>query len=594
MSWEAWFTLLVVVTLLGVLVMERFSASTAVLGAVLILLFAGVIDIRAAFSGFSNPAPITIAALYVLAHAVDTTGVLAPFVGRALGDGRREVSALTRMTVASAGLSAFIYNTPIVAVASPEIIQWSRRARQSSSRYLLPMCYAVSLGGMLTVLGSSINAVVSGLLEDSGQKPIRTFELTRAGGPIALVGLVALIASARFLPKRRDTGEALSQAAREFTVETVVGEGGPLIGEIVAGAGMRNLEGVFLVQIERDGRLITPVEPTETLLAGDRLIFAGNVAKVLDLHRIRGLESVAQQRGLAVAQGRRGPGPRLFEAVIGPSSPLTGETLKGAGFRARYGGVVIAIHRPGEEVREKLGGVRLHAGDVLLVLADVGFRDRWYDRHDFLVISPLDGGGGLRTRKAPLVGLISLGLIVLTATGVVSVVKGSLGAAALLVITGVLTPAEARESVDISILLIVAGSFGIAAAIADSGLADHIASIFVSALHPLGDVGILAGVLVATTVVTQLISNSATAATMFPIGIATASHAHLSPRAFAIAVLIGASASFLTPIGYDTNMMVYGLGGYRFGDFARFGLVLTLVTVVLAIVLIPIGWPLRG
>jgi di/tricarboxylate transporter len=594
MSWEAWYTLAVVLGLLGVLITERISASTAVLGGVLALLFARVVNVHEAFSGFSNPAPITIAALYVLAHAVDTTGALAPFVARAMGASRRETRVLARTMVASAGISAFMYNTPIVAVVSPEIIQWSRRSRLPPSRFLLPMCYAVSLGGLLTVLGSSINAVVSGLLEESGQHPIATFELTKVGGPIVVLGVLALLASARFLPKRPDVGEALSEAAREFTVETIVAHDGPLVGRSIADAGLRNLEGVFLVQIERDGRLITPVEPTETLSSGDRLIFAGNVGNVLDLHRLRGLESVAQQRGLAIAQGRRGPGPRLYEAVIGPSSPLTGQTLKGAGFRGRYGGVVIAIHRPGDEIREKLGGVRLHAGDVLLVLADVDFRARWYDRHDFLVISPLEGGAPPGTRKAPIVGLITLALIVLTATGRVSVVEGALGAAALLVIAGVLTAAEARESVDINILLIVAGSFGIAAAIAKSGLADEIAKLFVSGLGRFGDVGIMAGVLVATTLVTQVISNSATAATMFPIGIATAHQAHLSPRAFAIAVLIGASASFLTPIGYDTNMMVYGLGGYRFGDFGRFGFALTIVTVALAIVFIPIGWPLRG
>jgi len=593
MTLQAWFTLIVVVGLLGVLVTERISASTAVLGAVLVLLFSRIVTVTQAFSGFSNPAPITIAALYVLARAVETTGALGPFVSRAMGRSRGEKRVLGRLTLASAGLSAFIYNTPIVAVASPEIAEWSRRNDRAASRYLLPMCYAVSLGGLLTVLGSSINAVVSGLLESSGRRPLAIFELTRVGGPIAAVGLLLLVASARFLPKRQDARQALSETARQFTVEMIVTPEGPLVGLTVSEAGLRNLEGVFLAQIERGTRLIAPVEPTEILASGDRLIFAGNVSRVMDLNRIRGLSSIAHQRDIAVDQPRRGPGPRLYEAVIGPSSPLIGQTLKGASFRSHYAGAVLAIHRPSAEVREKLGGVKLHVGDVLLVLAGPEFRERWFDRHDFLVISPLDGTVPLRTRKAPLVGLIALGLIVVTAIGLVSVVEGALGAAVLLVIGGVLTPAEAREAIDINILLIVAGSFGVAAAIAKSGLADQIARQFVSGFARFGDVGILAGVLVATTLVTQVISNSATAATMFPIAIATANHAHLSARAFAIAVLIGASASFLTPIGYDTNMMVYGLGGYRFADFGRYGLVLTVVTVGLAIVLIPIGWPLR-
>jgi di/tricarboxylate transporter len=593
MGWEAWVTLLVVVVTVTLLVWERVAPPLAVLGALTFLLVAGVIDTEQAFAGFSNSAPLTVAALYVLAAAVEKTGALERLALRVVGgeDGRpSERGMLTRLLAPSAGMSAFMNNTPIVAMVAPAIVSWTRRTGRSPSRYLMPMSYAVILGGCVTLIGTSTNLVVAGLMEEDGQRPMGLFEIGKVGLPVAVAGLALLVLlTPRLLPLRRAPSEAFEVDAREFTVEMIVA-GSPPAGRSVAEAGLRNLEGVYLVEIERDGRKIAPVGPDEVLAEGDRLTFAGNVGRILDLQQRSGLVSAEEPHfSVAGSATRR----RLFEAVVATGSPLDGATLRRSGFRGRYGAAVLAIHRAGERVPGKLGEVELRAGDVLLLLADSGFRRRWLNDPSFLVIAPLAAEAFPRREKAPLVGVIIVGLLVLVGTGVLDVLVAAILAAFLVVALGVLSPAEARNAVDLNIVVLIATSFGLGEAIRSSGLAESAAERVVGPLEALGDVGLLLGVLVATMIVTELVTNNAAAILMFPIAMATAGEAGLDPRGFAFAVALAASLSFLTPIGYQTNTMVYGMGGYRFGDFARLGAPLTVLAILLEALLIPIAWPLR-
>ncbi len=590
MAWEAWLTLAVVAATVVVLARERLSPPFAVLGAVVILLVAGVIDAGQAFAGFSNPAPITVAALYVLAAATEVTGALEGIVERLAGHGRGGRRRLARLTLPTAAASAFLNNTTIVAMIAPRIAVWSRRSGEPASRYLMPLSFAAVLGGLMTLMGSSTNIVVSGLLIETGQPPLGFFEIGRVGLPAAVAGLAVIVLLApRLVPPRRTPGEQIA-GAREFTVEMVVDPGSPLIGKAVADAGLRNLEGVFLVQIERNGRVIAPVGPEELLSEGDRLTFAGNVGRVLDLQGLPGLAS-AEEPHFTI--GGEGSGPQLFEAVVAPGSALAGATLKEIGFRGRYGAAVIAIHRAGSRIPAKLGQVTLHPGDVLLVLADTGFRGRWHDQHDFLVVSPVDGRIPPQRSKAPIVGLVGAGLVTSVTLGAIDILQASLLAAIALVATRVLTPRQARESVDLNVIVLIAASFGLGAAMLQSGLAATTGRLLVDGFGRYGDLGILLGVLLATTVLTELVTNNAAAILMFPIAMATASGAGLAPRPFAIAVALGASASFLTPIGYQTNTMVYGMGGYRFTDFTRAGSPLTLIMLAVGLLVIPLAWPLR-
>jgi di/tricarboxylate transporter len=579
MGWQAWLTLAVVAAMFAVMARGKASPAAAILGAVVALLVAGVIDAQAAFSGFSNPAPITVAALYVLARAVEDSGALRPIVHAALGGAGGDTRRLLRLCIPSAAASAFLNNTPIVAMLIRPVSEWAERRGVPVSRYLMPLSFSVILGGVVTTIGTSTNLVVSGLLQNSGHAPLGLFEITHVGLPVAIVGvLVVALTARRVLPDRQSPRLGIDEQGRDFVVRMVVETGGPLAGRTVEEAGLRHLEGVFLVEIERDGEPIAPVAPTTVLREADHLLFVGQARLILDLQHIEGLDS-AERAHMA---GVDAPSRHVVEVVIGRESPLLGQTPKEAGFRERYQAAIIAIHREGQPLVAKLGQVRLRTGDTLLLLSDPGFRERWRGRPDFLVINPLDGDAEeapVQTGRALWVGLVALGVVGLAGSGALPILHASLIAACLLVATRALTARAARDSVEIDVLIVIAASFGIGAAIEQSGLAAALGGGIVEAFSGYGWRFVLLGVVLATVALTEFISNNAAAALMFPIAMATAQQLGADPRAFAIAVAVSASSSFLTPIGYQTNTMVYGPGGYRFGDYVRLGLPLTIAAI---------------
>jgi di/tricarboxylate transporter len=442
---------------------------------------------------------------------------------------------------------------------------------------------------VITVIGTSTNLIVSGLMENSGMAPIGLFELTWVGLPVAVAGLLMLVlTSARLLPERKPARRLFEEDVREYTVHTTVQHGGPMDGRTVEAAGLRHLQGVFLVQIERTEETIAPVAPTAVLQGGDVLTFAGRVDLVRDLQNMRGLRYAEEKHTVDFESN----GHTFFEVVVSNSSPLAGKTLKETDFRSRYQAAVLAIHRSGERVNEKLGSVKLREGDTLLLVSDHDFSKRWRDRKDFLLVSKLGGSRPVSSRQALLVGIIALGVVLVAGLGVLPILQASLVGAIALVVFGVLSPYEAREAVELDVLLMIAASFGIGIAIEKSGLAQVLGSFIVDGFSGWGPVGVLLAVTLATVALTELITNNAAAALLFPIAMATASQLGLNPRPYAIAVAVAASASFLTPIGYQTNTMVYGPGGYKFGDYSRLGFPLTLIVVAMIVLVIPVFWPL--
>jgi di/tricarboxylate transporter len=592
-SGEAWFTLAVAVATIGLLALDRYSAVLVMGGALVTLFVAGIIDEDQAFGGFSNEAPITVAALYVLTGAADATGALEGHITRVLGSGRRQRPRqdLARVCFPSSALSAFIANTPLVAMLAPRVTNWARRSGKPPSRYLMPLSYAVIFGGCITLIGTSTNLFVSSLMEDAGQRPVGLFEITPVGLPLAIIGvsLIVLLAP-RLLVERGTLVDDLAAHTREFTVEMTVRPGSAIAGKTISEAHLRNLEGVFLVEAERDGQMLTPVGPDHRLEAGDQLTFAGNLDRLLDLQRIPGLVS-AEERHFAPTDGQSAR--NFYEAVVGASSELVGVTLKDIGFRSRYDAAVVAIHRAGERIDAKLGSVRLRPGDVLLVIGGNDFHTRFRDQRDFALIAPLRRVKPVRREHARLVELAILGLIVTAGTGLLDLLQVALVLAFGLVAFRIISPSEARRAVDFEVIMLMGTSFGLASAVASSGLAKEIANLLVQVSEPLGDLGILAGILITTMVMTELLSNNAAAALMFPIAMATAQQSGLDPRPFAMVILFGATLSFLTPIGYQSNTLVWSMGGYRYGDFARLGAPLTLAVVVVTVLLVPVFFPLH-
>ncbi len=581
----AWLTLATLVGVLAILATDRVSPSLTLLVAVIFLMVTGVTTPGQAFSGFSNPAPITVAALFILAAATEKTGALQPVVKWVLGRSTGRRRSLARVVAPALGASAFLNNTPIVAILSPQVGQWTERQGLSPSRFLMPLSFASILGGMITLIGTSTNLVVSGLLEASGHAPLGMFELTPIGLPVAAVGVVLILVLAPIvLPDRRGPIQQDTDQLREFVVNMDVVADGPLDGRTVEEAGLRHLTGLFLVELRRGDEVLGPVSGRTTLHGGDRLMLVGRADDVVELQKIRGLAS-AERDQLDFFDD---PDHTFFEAVLGEASPLVGRTPKEVGFRGRYQAAVVAIHRSGHRVADKLGRVPLKVGDTLILLADSRFGRRWKDRQDFLLVSRLGGAAPAMTRKAPLVGAIGAAMVLAAATGLMPILDASLLGVIALLAFRVLTPAEARAAVDLEVIVTIAAAFGLAAAIQSSGLADRIATLLVHGLGDLGPTAALLGILVTTVILTEIITNNAAAALLFPIAVSTAQGVGADPRLFAIALAIVASASFLTPIGYQTNTMVYGAGGYRFTDYARLGAPLT-VTVIVAVTILVSG-----
>jgi di/tricarboxylate transporter len=580
---DAWLTLAVVCGVVWILATDRFAPSLTLFTAVIVLMVAGVVTPAEALSGFSNPAPITVAALFVLAGAVERTGGLQPIVQAVLGRVTGTRRMLARLTLPTACASAFLNNTPIVAMVAPQVSAWALQRGLSPSRFLMPLSFASILGGMVTLIGTSTNIVVSGLLQAGGHQGIGMFELTRIGGPAALAGLTLVILLAPLLLRdRRSAREQVSEEAREFVFTMEVVRGGPLDGQTVEGAQLRSLMGVYLAEMERDRELIAPVSPTTTLHGNDRLTFVGQVDQVVDLQRRRGLVSTEHPHLIPFDS----PSHTFFEAVVGEASPLVGRTLKEADFRGRYQAAVLAIHRSGQRVDEKLGTVRLKVGDTLLLLTDRGFRDRWRDRTDFLLVSRLGGSPPAATKKAGLVGVIAFLIVFVAGAGLLPILHAALLGAMALVVLGVLSPADARAAVDLDVIVMIASAFGLGAALHVSGLADTLAYGLVGAFGVLGTAGVVLGVVLATATLTELVTNNAAAVLVFPVAMAVAASTGLEPRELALAVAVTASASFLTPIGYQTNTMVYGPGGYRFTDYLRLGLPLNLVVITTVVTIV--------
>ncbi|HUH06574.1 MAG TPA: SLC13 family permease [Egibacteraceae bacterium] len=588
MTLDAWITLVVVVATIAALARDAVQPAVGVFGATVVLLVVGVLEPARAFSGFSNPAPITVGALFVLARAVETTGALEPLIASVMGAGKSQRGAVARIVAPTAAASAFLNNTPIVAMAAPQVAEWADQRGLPASRFLMPVSYAAILGGVVTLIGTSTNLVVHGLMIERGMPGLGMFELSRVGLPIAVVGCgIITLLSIRLLPDRRAARDSFDQSIREFTMAMRVVAGGPMDGKTIEEGGLRHLESVFCVRVDRSGHVIAPVGPSEVLRGDDVLTFVGKVDQIVDLQRRRGLVSTEEHH-----LDRLGDeGNTFYEAVIGPQSPLVGQTLRQAGFRKRYQAAVLAIHRAGQRMDAKLGDVPLRVGDTLLLLAETGWRQRWRESGDFLLVARLSDSPRAHNPKAVLVGVIALGLVVLASTGILPILEASLGAALLLIAVGALTPRQARQAVDIDVLVVIAAAFGLGAAVADSGLGDVIADGILTVFSPLGALGALAGVLLATMLLTELVTNNAAAVLAFPIAMSTASALGANPRGFAIAVALGASLSFLTPIGYQTNLMVYGLGGYRFSDYARLGVPINIVVIALALLIIPLAWP---
>lgn len=587
MTWQAWTTLGVVGVVMTLLIVRQRAADMTMLGAVIVLLLLGILTPEQAVAGMSNEGMLTVAALFVVAAGMERTGAMAWVVDRVMGRPRSLVGAQLRVMLPPAGLSAFMNNTPLVAMMLPVIGDWARKHRISVSKLLLPMNYAVVLGGLCTLIGTSTNLVVHGLLVERNGEGLNMFTLAPIGLPALAIGVIYMLVFSRWLLPDRKPAVTRLDDPREYTVEMTVAPDSPLVGRTIEEAGLRHLPNMYLMEIDRHGEVIAAVGPTQKLEADDRLVFVGVVESVKDLQKIRGLVPATDQVfKLDAPRIER----RLIEAVVSNTCPIAGKTIREGRFRSIYNAAVIAVGRNGERLKMKIGDITLRPGDTLLLEAHPQFVEQQRNSRDFYLVSEVEGSTPPLYDKAPLAFAILLLLVVLAATGLLSMLAAALMAAGLMILTRCVSANDARRSIDWEVLLVIAASFGIAKAMDQSGAAQAVASTLIDfgGGHPWLT---LAMVYLVTMLFTELMSNNAAAVLVFPIAWATAESMGVNPMPFVVAVVIGASCGFATPLGYQTNLMVYGPGGYRFSDYMRFGGLLNLLVAAITVTLAPMIWP---
>lgn len=588
LGWHAWCALGVVVFAFLVLVFTTFSADCVFLGGLVVLLLTGVLDAKEALAGFSSTSVVTVGVLYVVVAGLQETGGLSWISRHVLGFPNSVRMAQLRLMVPVSIISSFLNNTPVVALFIPVVMEWSRRIRVQPSHLLIPLSYASLLGGICTLIGTSTNLVVYGLVQTRYPDiNISMFEITKLGLPCAIIGIFFVVVFNKLLPDRKAFDQVLENP-REYTLEMQVMSNSTLVGRTIEAGGLRNLPGAFVAELIRGDRVISAVRPDEVLEAEDRLVFVGNVDSVRTLYDQKGLRPAPGQLfQLDAPRHRR----CLVEVVVSDTCPLIGKSIREGRFRERYNAVVIAVARNGERITGKIGNIILRPGDTLLVESHAGFIPRQKDSRDFYLISAVDGVVPKRFELAPIAFIILVGMMICASMEWLSMLEASVLAAGGMLLTGCCSAARARQSMEWNVLLTIAAALGFGLALEKTGVAQVLAEAMlnVTSANPLGT---LVMVYIVTSVFTEFITNNAAAALVFPIAMNAAEKLGVNVMPFIICVMIGASASFATPIGYQTNLMVYGPGGYKFTDYLRIGLPLHFVMILVVTILAPLIWPL--
>jgi di/tricarboxylate transporter len=590
MSLDAWFTLLVIGGIFVGLFRNWAAPDALFVTAVVLLATVGIITPAEAFAGFANEGMLTVAFLFVVAAAMRETGFLDLLGHRVLGKATSERGLLGRLAVVVLPMSAFLNNTPIVAMFVPVVLSWSRRHRISPSRLLIPLSFMTILGGTCTLIGTSTNLVINGLMLSNGMEGMHLFEIAAVGVPYAIFGLFYLFTfGRRLLPDRKELLEQLGETRREFLVEMLVQPNCRLAGQTIESAGLRSLPGLFLIEIDRTDKLIGPVGPDELIRVHDRLIFTGVISSIVELEKISGFVPAADPSYEFQPSQRRKR--RLCEAVISTNSPLIGKTIRDADFRASYGAAVVAVHRGGSRVERKIGDIRLRPGDTLLLQTQPHFHRAYRNDPAFYLISDVEEWRPVRTDRTWIALALFLMLLGVMAFGLLPTVLAAALAAVLMIGFGCVSAGEARKNIEWQVLVTIAAAFGVGAAIENSGVAGMIVEFTFGSIRHLGPVAAIAFIYLLGSIITELVTNNAAAVLLFPFCLETAKLYDSSPTPFIVTLMLAASASFMTPIGYQTNLMVYGPGGYRFSDFLRIGVPLNLALSIIAVVLIPLIWP---
>lgn len=595
MTWEIAFVLGLLLLALLAFVWEKYPPDVVVLAVFSILLLSGVLPKEKAMAVFANPAPITVAALFVLSSALVRCGAL-----DYLSSWFEKVAVLPYqlvlflLIVLVGFISAWINNTPVVVVFVPVVLNLAKKMKLPASKFLIPLSYASVLGGACTLIGTSTNLVINGILVDRGQPSLSMLELSSIGVPAAVFGAIYLSVAGKYLLPARETLTSIlsEEERREYLTEAFVPPSSPLVGKTLKAAGLVSARGFRVIEVVRDGVAIIMDYERTPLQEGDRLVLACRPSGIARARAMPGFDFTAEA-GLEQIAAHEG---FIFEAAVAPQSEIIGRTIGELNFRQRYRVVVLAVHRGGTNLRDKLGNLTLQMGDILLLMGTPQAMNGLRQENDIILFDrPPLPSLSLHTR-IPLV-MATIAAVILGETfGIVPIEVGSIAGAVFVCITGCLKSREAYESIEWKLLFVIFGMLAFGAAMQHTGAAAWLANnlvagveLFVSGPHK--PMVMLACLYLVTMVLTEILSNNAVAALMAPIALGIAQAVGMDSRPFIIAVCFASSAAFATPIGYQTNTYVYGVGGYRFKDFVKIGVPLNLICFAVAMYVIPRVWP---
>lgn len=560
------------------------------------LILLGVITPAEGVSGFSNEAVVTIAAMFVLSGALIRTGAvdeLGRWISRLSGESGFRLLLVSIAVIIPA--SAFLNNTPVVIVMVPILLGLARERGIPASRILMPASFASQMGGTLTLIGTSTNLLVAGLVLDLGLPRIGLFQITPPALVFTALGVAYILTlGRRLVPDREGETEVQERyELGEYLSGLEFAEDSPLVGQTLEETGLREEFALDVVAIERDDDRVFLPAASERIRAGDRLVVRGKIADITDTEAEKGLRiSGTQPSGWPEEEARQDDDgtAALTELLVPPRSRMVGRSLEDLRFRRRYGVPVVAIRRHGEPVRDSMRTVSLRSGDILLVRGDPGDLERAHRSGDLALLGPME----LPVRRREKQGIataILVAVIVTAALGLTSIMVAALAGMVGVFLTGCLTPRQAYEEVDWQVLVLLATLIPLGVAIQGTGAAALLAVHFLTLTEPLGPVGVLVAFYLLTSLFTELISNAATAVVLTPFAVATAAALDVSALPFVVAIMLAASNSFMTPVGYQTNTFIYGPGGYRFSDFARVGGPLALLFAFASAFVIPFFFP---
>ncbi len=572
----------VVLFLLISLYSEFVRPGTSFFIAILLLNLLGILTPSEVLHGFGNEQLAVIIFLIVLGKIFQKRPLIDAFFSKSLEGVKTRTGLMIRMLPFVAVCSAFLNNTPLVAMLMPYLHSWGKRNDIAPSKLLIPLSYAAILGGCATLIGTSTNLIINSLVVEEAEaynlQPLSIFDFSLVGVPMIVIGLLYIFFADKLLPSKRDVLKDFEEKPREYIVETQIAGNSQLIGKTVKEAHLRHLKGLYLTEILREEQIIAPVSPERYLREGDVLIFAGNTETIADL--IKPLSGLTLPK---VVEKYRQKKIDIVEVVIAYNSSMIGKKIRYSDFRGKYDAAILAVHRNGERLSGKIGDLILKAGDVMLIVAGSDFGKREVEVHDFYFISKIKEIPKYNVKKSSLLIGGTILAIVLAIFNVASLFQTLLVLLSVLLLFKVTTLADIKASIDYDLIIIIALGLALGAAMIKTGAADLIANSFVFVFEPLGVIGMMFGIFMVANILSAFMFNAAAAVIIFPISLSIAVSMNLNPMPFILLVAYGVGTSFMTPIGYQTNLMVYGPGGYSFKDFFRIGFPLTLIYMVVCV-----------